>query len=209
MALSKVEGESGQTVRIIPRGGDTVAVQWKFTAYVLRLWEKPGEGPWQLKKTMPMSQEFTSGRKFRFGGLVLVKEPPTGVLSVSRFFYQDFRPSRSEWLETRFVLERGSMCIGTIYIGPLFPFGAGELYGGFIGKMLDAAPLSLEDPSFESVSLDSLSNAGVTSLVGIFGPFFGPALETVLPPDRARVFAFKVVGPNSIEIVGRANPNPK
>jgi len=202
LALSRIQGESGQTMRVVPYGDGTVSVQWKFSAYVLRQWERTDNDSWQLKKTVPMTELLAAGRKFRFGGLILDKEP-TGVWSVSKFFYQDFRPSRTDWLQTKFVSERGGLCIGTIYFGPLLPNYMAQIYGGFIGKMIDGYPLSLEDPSFPSVSLRSLSDNGIVSLTAIFGPLFGSVLEGVLPPDRHHVLAFKVTGPKSIEFIAR------
>jgi len=198
-SLRRISEQSANTFRVVPHSAGVFSVEWKFSAYVVKQWVKKDNGSLELKKTIPMSEAMGAGRKFRFGGMALSKGT-TGVLSATRFFFQDLTHSKKDWLDTKIVLESGDLFIGTIYSTPLVPQYILERLGGLVGKMINAYPLSLEDPSFNSVAIKSLSEKyGLVSLTVIFGPLFGSIMETVLPTDHHHILAFWVTSPRAVQ----------
>ena len=167
--------------RVVPYAPGVFSLEWKFSAYIVKTWEKKQNSDRQLKETTTMSELLSANRKLRFAGIVL-KKLPTGLYEGTKFFYHDLEFSETEWLKTKLVLSPGEILLGTICAPPFTKTFFGQSYGGVVGDMIDAQYLSLEDPSFRPVSLKTLAERyGLLSVKGIFGPiaamFLDPLLE--------------------------------
>lgn len=195
-SLQRISNASEDTFHLLPYAPGVFALEWKFSAYLVKAGVKQPDGTRQLQQTVPMSELMTAGRKIRFAAIVL-KKSPTGVLEGSRFFFSDMTPSKQDWLQAKLVLDPGELLIGTLLAPPFSQNLLGNIYGGLIGDMLDAFYLSLDDPSFQPIAVKKLNERyGVISLRGIFGPIAAGFLEPILQDNQ--ILALQVTGPRTI-----------
>jgi hypothetical protein len=179
-SLHRIPNASHDAFRVVPYAPGVFLLEWKFSAYVVKTWEKKRNSDRQLKETITMSELLPANRKFRFAAIVL-KKLPTGLYEGTKLFYHDLEFSEKEWLKAKLVLSPGEILLGTICAPPFTKDSLGHSYGGVLGDMVDAHYLSLEDPSFRSVSLKTLAERyGLLSVKGIFGPFAAMILDPLL-----------------------------